>query len=94
MSMGTIAARQAWEILENVQYVLAIEILAAAQGIDFLDNRTPGKGTEAVHKMVRSLVPHLDEDRVLTPDIMAIRGAIRDASILEAAEQEVGELLV
>jgi len=94
VSMGTIAARQAWEILENVQYILAIEILAAAQGIDFLDHRKPGKGTEAVHKVVRTLVTHLDEDRVLTPDIMAVRGAIRDASILDAAERAVGELLV
>jgi histidine ammonia-lyase len=92
VSMGTIAARQAREILENVQYVLAIEILAAAQGIDFLNPDLPGRGTGAVHAAVRSLVPHLDEDRVLNPDIMTIRDAIRSAFILEAAEQAVGEL--
>jgi len=94
VSMGTIAARQACEILENVQYVLAIEILAAAQGIDFLNNDSPGKGTGAVHAAVRSIVSHLDDDRVLSPDILAVRDAIRDESILDAAEEAVGGLVV
>ena len=96
VSMGTIAARQAREILENVQYVLAIEILAAAQGIDFLTKNTdaPGKGTAAVHKAVRAIVTHLDDDRVLSPDILAIRDAIRDESLLIAAETAIGELLI
>jgi len=94
VSMGTIAARQAREILENVQYVLAIEILAAAQGIDFLSSDSPGIGTGAVHKAVRSIVSHLEDDRVLSPDILAIRDAIRDESIIEAAEKAVGELLI
>jgi len=40
------------------------------------------------------LVPHLDEDRVLTPDIMAIRHAIRSAFILDAAEHAAGELSI
>jgi len=94
VSMGTIAARQAQEILENVQYVLAIEILAAAQGIDFLRPEPPGVGTGAVHKAVRLIVSHLEDDRELSPDILAIRDAIRDESLLNAAEKAVGELLV
>jgi len=94
VSMGTIAARQAQEVLENVQYVLAIEILAAAQGIDFQSDKQPGKGTAAAHKVVRSIVTHLDDDRVLSPDILAIRDAIRDESILSAVEDVTGELLL
>jgi len=94
VSMGTIAARQVREIFENVQYVLAIEILAAAQGIDFLSPLKPGVGTGAVHSAIRSLVPHLDEDRVLNPDILVIRDAIRSALIVDAAEQAAGEMLV
>ena len=94
VSMGTIAARQAREILENVQFVVSIEILAAAQGIDFLSPTPPGNGTSAVHSAVRKLVAHLDEDRVLHPDIMAIRDAIRDETILNAAEDAVGKLHV
>ena len=92
--MGTIAARQAQEILENVQYVLAIEMLAAAQGIDFLRPELPGVGTGAVHKAVRQIVSHLEDDRELSPDILAIRNAIRDESLLAAAEKVVGDLLV
>ncbi|MCL2200711.1 MAG: histidine ammonia-lyase [Oscillospiraceae bacterium] len=93
VSMGTIAARQAREILENVQNVIAIEILAAAQGIDFLEEK-PGIGTDAVHAAVRSLVTHLDEDRVLHPDIIAVQKAIRNGFLLAAAEEAAGELLV
>jgi len=90
--MGTIAARQAREILENVRYVLAIEMLAAAQGIDFLSKDAPGKGTGAVHSVIRAVVPHLDDDRVLSPDILAIRDAIQNESLLKAAESAVGDL--
>ena len=93
VSMGTIAARQAREILENVKYILAIEILAAAQGIDFLAPSAPGAGTSAAHRKVRAIVPHLEEDRVLTPDILAIRDGITGGSLLAAAEDAVGELL-
>lgn len=92
VSMGTIAARQAREILENVKNVLAIEILAAAQGIDFLAPLAPGMGTTAAHMHVRSMVAHLDEDRVLTPDIDSIRGAITDGSLLAAVEATVGQV--
>jgi len=92
VSMGTIGARQAREILENVRYVLAIEIMVALQGIDFLAPLTPGKGTGAVHCAMRELVGHLDEDRMLHPDIVAIRGAIAGGAVTKAAESAAGEL--
>jgi len=94
VSMGTIAARQAREILENVQHVLAIEMLAAAQGMDFLRPAIPGKGTGAAHAVVRSLVSHLEEDRILSPDILAIREAIRDRSVIDAVEKTAGDIIV
>jgi len=86
VSMGTIAARQAREILENVTYVLAAELLAAAQGIDYLAPLQAGTGTAAVHQRIRALVPHLDNDRTLSPDIATIREAVIDGSIIRAAE--------
>ena len=86
VSMGTIAARQAREILENVTYVLAAELLAAAQGIDYLALLQAGTGTAAVHRRIRALVPHLDNDRTLSPDIITIRQAIIDGSLIGAAE--------
>ncbi|MDR3332902.1 MAG: histidine ammonia-lyase [Synergistaceae bacterium] len=93
VSMGTIAARQAREILENVKYVLAVEIIAAAQGIDFLKPLEPGRGTKAAYDFVRSIVPYLSEDRIPTPDIMAARSAITDGRIVKAVEDAIGPLL-
>jgi len=92
VSMGTIAARQSREILENVRHVLAIELLAAAQGIDFLHPLTPGVGTAAVHSAIRRAVPHLDEDRVPAPDIRRVCQMIADGTLVDAAEQAAGPL--
>lgn len=92
VSMGTIAARQAAEILGNVRDVLAIELMAAAQGIDFLAPLRPGAGSLAAHRFLRERVPHLEEDRVLTPDILAVRQALVDGSLLRSVEDAVGKL--
>lgn len=92
VSMGTIAARQAREILENVAYVLAIELLAAAQGIDFLRPLEPGRGTNAAHQCIRRSVPHLEDDRVPAPDIQAIYRIITDGTLVAAVEQMIGQL--
>lgn len=93
VSMGTIAARQAREILENVKNILAMELIAAAQGIDFLSPLTPGTGTAAGHRRIRELVGHMDDDRVLSPDIEAVKNAIADESILAPVESKCGPLL-
>ena len=94
VSMGTIAARQAGEILKNVQYIVAIECLAAAQGIDFLAPLTAGKGTGAAHHAIRQAVPHLEEDRMLAPDIRTIRAMIADGAIVAKVEEVIGELKI
>lgn len=94
VSMGTIAARQAREILENVRYILAIECLAAAQGIDFLAPLTPGVGTGAAHKAIRQAVPHLDEDRIPAPDIQNIYRLIADGSLIKVVETAIGPMKI
>ncbi|HWR44505.1 histidine ammonia-lyase [Sporomusa sp.] len=94
VSMGTIAARQAREILENVRYILAIECLAAAQGIDFLAPLTPGAGTGAAHKAIRQAVPHLDEDRIPAPDIQNIYQLIADGSLIKGVEAAIGPMKI
>lgn len=94
VSMGTIAARQAREILENVKNILAMELIAAAQGIDFLSPLTPGTGTAEGHRRIRELVSHMEDDRVLSPDIEAVKNAITDESLLAPVESKSGPLLV
>jgi histidine ammonia-lyase len=64
-SMGNIAARQAREVLENVQRVLAIELLCAAQaiGIRISKGQKPGTGVQAAHDLIRQHVPQRESDR-------------------------------
>ncbi len=92
VSMGTIAARKARQIATNVANVLAIEIVCAAQGIDFLAPLEPGTGTRAAHRAVRERVAHLDADRILAVDIARVREMIESGDLLREVEKAVGEL--
>lgn len=91
VSMGTIAARHAWDILHNVEYVLSIEMLTAAQGIDFHPCK-PGKGTGIAHRIIRQHISHMDEDRPLYLDIERAREMVVSGEIVAAVEQAVGGL--
>ncbi len=92
VSMGTIAARKALQILSNVEYVLAIELLCAAQALDFLKELKPGDGVEIAHKLVREKVAHLDKDRVLHMDISLLKAMISKGIVLEKVETSLGKL--
>jgi histidine ammonia-lyase len=92
VSMGPIAVRKCTEILKNVRTVLAIEMMSAAQAFEFHEGRRPGKGTGIAYDLIRTKVPKLIDDRVLYPDIEAIRQLIEDCAILDAVEREVGPL--
>lgn len=81
VSMGTIAARKAGAILENVNRVLAIELLCAAQAVD-LSGGPEGLGsrTAALYDMVREAVPFLDQDRMTSKDIESVHRLLTTAS--------------
>jgi histidine ammonia-lyase len=89
--MGPIAARKLKEIIWNVTNVLAIEMMSAAQAIDFLGEK-PGAGVEAAYREIRKVVKPLKKDRVLWPDIQAIAEKIANLDILNAVEDRVGEV--
>jgi histidine ammonia-lyase len=89
--MGPIAARKLKEIVWNVTNVLAIEMMSAAQALDFLGEK-PGAGVEAAHREIRKVVKPLKKDRVLWPDIQAIAEKIANLDILNAVEARVGEI--
>lgn len=93
VSMGVHAARKAAQIVENVASVLAIEILAAAQALDFLAPLRAGKGARAAHRAFRRRVPHMDRDRVLALDIETSRGVVDREELRRAAERAAGPLL-
>jgi histidine ammonia-lyase len=80
VSMGVTSAHKVRRILEMTQQVLAIEILCAAQLLDFRLPLKPGLGVQFAHALVRSYVTKLEEDRVLAPDIEKITQVIKDGA--------------
>ena len=92
VSMGNTSGLKAWQVLANSERALAIELLAGAQGVEFLAPLEPGVGVRAVRAAVRELSPRLQDDRPLAGDIERVAVAIRDGSLVAAAEGEVGEL--
>lgn len=94
VSMGTIAARQAQEIAHNIEIVLALELFAAAQGIDYRletlgKEAKLGKGTSAAYTLIRSKVPFIEKDAVMYPYVEAVRALIESGELLEAVENQV-----
>lgn len=89
VSMGTIAARKAKEIMENVRRVLAMEIMCACQGIDLRGNKGLGAGTKPVYEEVRKVVPMLKEDRPIYDDINKCEELIKNGTITKACEGRI-----
>jgi histidine ammonia-lyase len=87
VSMGATAAVHLWHVCQNVERVLAIELLCGAQGIDFLAPLRPGAAVTAAHAAVREISPHLDADRSLSAEIEALAARMRDGSLLAAVER-------
>ena len=92
VSMGNASGLKAWQVLANAERVLAIELLAGAQAVEFHAPLEPGVGARAAHGFVRTLSPRLRDDRPLSGDIERVAAAIRDGSLVAAVEAEVGEL--
>lgn len=91
VSMGTIAARQAAEIVKNAHQVAAIELLCAAQAADFRAPLRLGRGTDAAYRLIRSRVPFMAQDRILYTDIEAV-AALFPNELLSTVEGAVGRL--
>jgi histidine ammonia-lyase len=93
VSNGPIAARQARRIIQNVERILAIELLAAAQGIDFRREVMPearmGRGTQIAYDMIRACVPFLTRDDVMYPYMNAVHRLIASGKL---TRKMVGQL--
>ena len=77
VSMGTIAARKAREVVNNTEEVLAIEFLTASQGIDFRSPLKPGTGTGKILQKIRELISPVTKDRLLVLDLVRIKELMR-----------------
>jgi histidine ammonia-lyase len=83
VSMGSISGRKLLSVLDNLQYILAIELLSASQAIEF---RRPLKSSallEFAHSYVRRFVGFAEEDRIFADDINKIRNIIGDCSFVQ-----------
>src|SRR3954462_7816663 len=76
--MAMTAAWKLRRVVRNVRYVLAIELMCGAQGIDFRAPLKPGRGVARAHAIVRQRVAPLKRDRVLSPDIETLALVIQN----------------
>jgi histidine ammonia-lyase len=81
VSMATFAARRLQTMIDNTAHILGIELLAAAQGIEFLRPLTSSAALEQVHALLRQDVPALTHDRYLAPDIAHAAQMVRSGSL-------------
>lgn len=87
VSMGSISGRKALQIIENVEKILAIELLTAAQAFEFRKPLKSGVVLDEIHKFIRTKVPFADSDRVFANDIEKGVETIQKGEIIALVEQ-------
>lgn len=87
VSMGTISARKAYQIVENAYYVLAIELLCAAQAADYRGASLLGTGTALIYAKCREQVSFMAKDRVLAHDFEKMKEMLMHRDSLDELEQ-------
>ena len=93
VSMGAIAATKLLEVVANTETVLAIELMSAAQALDFIHPLKAGRGVEAAHAEVRRHLAFAEADRLFHNDIQTALALVRGGTLVSAAEQVSGNLL-
>ena len=92
VSMGATAARKAARVVANTRRILAIEALAACQALEFLKPLVTSPPLQAAYRALRRVVPPLDRDRVLSPDIEAAARLVAGGGLADAAAAVCGTL--
>jgi histidine ammonia-lyase len=92
--MSPIAVRKCRRVLDNVRRVIGMELLCAAQGLDFLQPLQPGKGVRAAHDRLRRDIPPLEGDRFVRPELEKVTSVYSrlPEEILNAVERKIGPL--
>jgi histidine ammonia-lyase len=81
VSMATFAARRLQAMISNTANILGIELLAAAQGIEFLRPLQSSDALEQAHALLRQQIPAMAQDRFLAPDIEHATTLVRNGSL-------------
>ena len=83
VSMGVTSAHKLLRVIEQTQQVVAIELMCAAQMLEFRKPLVPGRGVHDAYDRVRTLVPKLEQDRVLAPDMLVLAQAVKAGTFVE-----------
>jgi len=94
VSFGLIAGRKAKSVITNTNYVLAFELLCAAQAADIRGRQQLGPATAELYEAVRETLPYLDHDTVIIDYLETLAKRIQSGEILKRVESVVGELLL
>lgn len=89
VSMGTIASRKSAKIIEHTAQVLAIEWLSAAQSYEFVKPMKLGKGSQVAYSLLREHVDALEEDRILSPDLLMAKDLLWKNRLYDQVSQAV-----
>ena len=92
VSMGSISAFKLLSVLRNVECVLAVEFLTAAQALDFRAPLKPGKGVLLAYEQLRSRIGHADKDYEVRNDLDLCAGMLRNGELLTTLENDIGAL--
>jgi len=92
VSMGSISALKLLSVLRNVERVLAVEFLTAAQALDFRAPLNPGKGILLAHELLRSRIKHADQDYEVRNDLDICADILRSGELARAVENDIGAL--
>lgn len=92
VSMGSVSALKLRQVFENTELVLAIELLTAAQALDYREPLKPGRGVLLAHRGVREVIGHAEADYEVGDDIQRCRELLAGRTLLEAVENELGAL--
>lgn len=91
VSMGSISALKLLSVLRNTEQVLAVEMLTAAQALDFRAPLVPGRGVALAHTAIRAEFAHAEQDYEVGMDIENCARLLREEVLVNAVEQELGE---
>ena len=92
VSMGAISATKLFQVFQNVERVLAIELCTASQALDYRKPLRPGRGVELAHDCVRSLIPHRERDAYFKDELTRCTELVRNNHIVAAVERELPPL--
>ena len=93
VSMGSLSAIKLAKIVDNVTRIVAVELLAGAQAMDFFKPLRGGRGSQAAFDFVRRHVPFIESDSALSEYLVKLEEVIGDGSLVRETEGVVGDLL-